>query len=872
MAEKQGQPDKGTEKAAGPERAAPPSVQELIAQRRAKLSAETASRKAGGDGVSLQDVLQQKAAKAEPSAGEEAPDGTPGGAPAGGEAFDGATVPADAQAFSLAGGPFGPVQAAPARQPLTQAMLVLNTFLLAAVGGVLLYLIARRPESPSAAEGAVKAVRAVREEQDGRAGSPQTRPAADANATANVAAALAAPSWAAAEAAYAKKDYDAALDRFSRLLLVSRRLPSEAPAGEFFQYRIGRCLWELGRLNQAREVLGRLQDSDTAAIRAAAGADLAVMDESGEQHLLARLSACGALAALAATEISSPLEADCDYLVARSLTEKVRSFHSSEPRVPWSRRDATDLFAGRSETEVRRLLEARILPGGPAQRGPVVAVRKTAEGWYLYARKAAIEDVLHQFATKAGRDLRWESVPPAVRRRPVSFTFRDVSEQRAFELACGAAGLLGRFTWDQVVVHDPQSLTSLSALKLVLTEEAISAWRRFPLRHGGDERVAEGQFALAVLYENSGDAVAAMKQYQLVGRQYPKSHELAPEALIRSAELRIQQLRDLAGARADLQDALDLHPNYRRIDRVYLMLGRFSAQSGQLEEAMTALLKLQTLDVPAESRRLACLELGDCCFRRGDYEQASQWLSRYLVAGKEAPERELVRAYLLLGRSEAARGNRAAAAAAFRRALAAKPLRDEYVEAVLDLTGILTDSEDYTAALATARRVETEPLSDTQRHRYLMAVSGLYRAMGLPDRGRAFLRKGGEVLTDGPMRASIAAEQARCLREEGDLRAARDVLWEVLGRLKGGPGAREASIDLAEICMEMDDAEQAVVLAREALKGSCPPATRRRGLEVLGRAYLRRRDYTQAARTLASLGAEAKTPQAPKPDAGGEGK
>lgn len=834
---------------------------EAIARRRAQLNAEVAKKKPG--------------AGTEPPESEEDPASVESKAPSAPEKpgralSEGAAPPAvnttapkpsptpAAAAPTAAALQAPPTAAQPVavRQPLTQIMLLVNTFLIAAVGGILVYVVTRKTDhTPSVAADAIKAVRAVGSESPSP-GGPDPGPAEPnqpAPAPQGTVATVMAPSWASAETAFAKRDYDQALERFSQLLLASRRVPAEAAAGEFFQYRIGQCFWQLGRVKQAREVLGRLQQSESAPIRAAANADLAHMDERAGQCLRTRTLACRALAALKAMEEVFDLEADCDYLMARALTEQVRSYHTSERRVPWSRQRTSDVFARRDEAGIRRLLDRQIASPGPARRGPTIEIERTAQGWRLAVHQAAVEDVVHQLASKAGRDVRWASVPPAVRRRLVSLHLLDVSEQRAFELTCGAAALLARFTWEQVVVHDPQSVASLVERKKLLGEAAVSAWRRFALRHSEDPRVPEGQFALAVLYEYADDVVAAMKQYQLVGRQYQDELRLAPQALIRSAELRIPGLRDFAGARADLQDVLDRYSGYAQVDRVYLLLGRFSMQAGQLDEAVKALRRLEDLDVSDTSRGAAYLELGDCHYRRGEYAEASRHLSKYLTGTEEHVGKSVVRAYLLLGRSEAAQAHRAAAAAAFRRALSARPLQDDYVEAILSLTEAQTEAEDYVGAMATIRRIENEELADAQRYRYLRTVATLYRSMGLPDRARAFLRQGGGSVRDRDLQARLAAEQARCLAEEGDLRGARDTLSEVLGRLNGGAAAREVSLDLAGICMRLLDYEQAIVLAREALRGACPAPARRRALKILGRAYLKTGKFRQAAEALTNL-------------------
>ncbi|MCD6304229.1 MAG: tetratricopeptide repeat protein [Planctomycetes bacterium] len=797
----------------------------------------------------------------------------------------------------------GQVVTVPAgRSVLSTAVLVMNTFLLAVIGGVLLYSLSHQSNKPSAAAAAVAAVEQVQRARAGQAeqagpvarsrpagrvrrarpagtGSGAGGPAADTAAGGKsaggasrtggaTAAAMEVPSWAAAESAYENKNYDAAAERYSRLLLASRSAPSEALCGDFYQYRLAQCIWQLGRAEQARRVLEKLRYSDSPAVRASAAAALARLAEADGRYLHSRMLAYQAIADLQALSDREALEADCDYIVARVVTSKVRTFHATGQVIPWSRVELTDMFAGRSEAAIRRMLETGAVRGG-ASGEPLIRISQASGAWNVLARNASLEDVLQQFSTASGLDVQWRQVPPPVRRRRVTFSFAALSQQRICELACGMAGLAAKFTWDHVVVYDPQGMESVAAQREFLSAEAIALWRRFALRHPKDRRVPESLFALGALYEWAGDVVAAMKQYQLLGRQYQQEQVLSPKALIRSAELRIT-LRDYAGARRDLQDVLDLHPHYPRSDEVQLTLGRVDVQSGRYEEAVRIFLRVYTLNNSSESRRAACLAIGECYWRQGDYPQASKWLCRYLTSAGGRPGGEVVRAYLLLGQSESARGNKSAAAEAFRRALALNPDHDDYVEAVLLLAQASTDEGDFIGALGTIRKIEQEKLSDRQRYRYLMVLSDLYRRMRLPDRARAILREKAVSLSDPHLRAKIAVEQARCLREAGDLIGARQGLTEALADLPAGLDAWKASLELADLCLQMHDSDQAAVVAREVLRGKCPEDIRRRAVELLGRAQLAKGQYDQAALTLASLSAASAQGKATSAKAGGK--
>ncbi len=76
---------------------------------------------------------------------------------------------------------------------------------------------------------------------------------------------------------------------------------------------------------------------------------------------------------------------------------------------------------------------------------------------------------------------------------------------------------------------------------------------------------------------------------------------------------------------------------------------------------------------------------------------------------------------------------------------------------------------------------------------------------------------------------------------------AYQLLTEALPRIESSALAHEATCDLAEICLKLGKAVEAITLARELLKLPCPPTVRRRASEALGAAYLLREDYSRAA-------------------------
>lgn len=792
-----------------------------------------------GGTVSLQEVISRKKAETVQALTAAA---APAAAPA-------AAAPATVAAVAVA-----PAEAPGRRTMVVAAMIILNTLLLAVVGGLLAFLLTHGRQAPSGAELALALMARP-------AAEPKTKPA-EPNATnflAEVEAPVAAmalsdlPSWAQAENAFALRDHKTALDRYGRLMLGSRSMPGEATSGEFFLFRVAECVWSLGRPEAAQKLLKKLTSAESPAVRGAAHAALAEMAEAEGELLAARTLAYRGTAALAVLETPLPLEADCEYIAARALTRKVNALYDSRQAVPWARLQRSDPFAGLAEPAARRLLEEGAAAGRSARAGVGgIKIEQVGQRWRLSAAKATVEDVLNQFAAAAGMNVQWASADAAARRRTVDVQIREMASQRVVEVVAGTAGLVARFAPERVTVHDAGSAGSLQDQQTVLGGEAESVWRRFALRYGGDARLGEGSFALAALHEWMGDKVSALRQYQFVAKQYTSQPRISPEALLRSATIRTD-LRDYAGAEQDLLELLDVFPQYPRSADVYAKLGRLKSLVGKPAEALTLLSRVLTFDVTPDVRRETMLAASDCCFAKGDYDAACHWMSELLGQKGELSQEAVVEACGRLGQFEAARGNHNAAIGAYRRALQSSPSRSKYVELVLGVARSHQAAGDPVGSLRVLGRLNGQDMSPDRLADWLMQLSSAYRAMNLPDRARLAIRKHGGAVTDTALQSRLVLEQARCLAEEGELAAARQAMTEALAKMGGSEEARAASLDLAELCLKMSDAGQAIILAEDTLRAKCSDEQRRRALELMGRAHLARNEYEKAVRALSAM-------------------
>ncbi|MBS3820293.1 MAG: tetratricopeptide repeat protein [Planctomycetes bacterium] len=668
------------------------------------------------------------------------------------------------------------------------------------------------------------------------------------------------PAWRNAEAAFHKQDYTTARHLYEDLALKCRQAPSEKLLRDYFTLRIAQCLRRTGNMAEARGLFEQVSQSLSPVVRAMGYYGRAAMDLADQRFLAARMNGCRAAGALASLQRETPLTVDCDFLINRALTEKVRTFRSTERFTNWPSDVPSDPFAGLTREQLRELLAEGSSRMAPPMLGPEFKAQRIAgrDGvWQVRAAEVTVEEALNQFGAQADRDVRWVGVDAKVRKRPVDLYCAEVGTQRYCEIAAGSVGLISRFTLEQVLVHDPMNEASANAQMELIAREAISAWRLFFLRHPRESRVPLGHFAIAAISEWRGEDVGAMREYELLARRFEAS-DVAPTALLRSATIKLK-VHDQAGARRDLNDLLDLYPDHPGIAAVYLLLGKATEEANQLNDAALLYERLYHRNFSPESRCEAAYGAGRCHYERGSYEQASTWLARYLALLDQSRGLDYTRGYFLLGRAEAVQGNYSVAAQAFQRGLAGAPEESERVDALLDLTTVRINQERYVMALGVLQRLDREQIAPAQIVRHVGLLSRICREIGIIDRARSYLRMELSRCENPQTRAMVGLELARCHIAGRDYGAARKLLTEIMRDLPDGEPVFDASAMLAEACLKLGEPDQAISVAEPILKRDVTPSVKRRLRRVLGEAWLNKDNYAKATACFAGadLGAQA---------------
>ncbi len=658
--------------------------------------------------------------------------------------------------------------------------------------------------------------------------------------------------WQMAEATYRQGDYATALVQFRHLSEAIQADSEWVFFSDFFRLRVALCLIEMGRSTAAQNDLAQVLESRSPVLRATAIYHAAILDLGAGRFMRARTRGYMALASLGAMKQRVALAGDIDFMIARALTDKALSFHSTAIAVEWGDH-WTDPLSGLDDVELTAMLRDGMGREGSAGLGAVVTRAedgKIGSRWSVVCSGSELEALLHRLGSASQANIRWESVDPKARQRAVTLSAWALPASRLVEIASGSAGLIARFTGEEIIINDPFSGDSLERQRDLIIREGMSAWRRLFLRHRDGPHLAIGHFALASLYECSGDLAGAMREHLMTYRRFPKD-AIAPASLLGSARLRIELL-DYAGARNDLLELLNSYPDSGSIEEIYQSLGDATFRVGLWEEAIHAYSKLYFLGLSDESRMAASLGCGRCYFASGSYEDADKWLVRYIeIAGKSGED--LAEAYYLLGRARQAMGLMDEAAAAQYCALAAEPSVELRADIVLTVAGLEADRDELVRAAGVLESLDVRRLTGDQAFEYLLLYSRVHRTMGITERALVFLKKNRDMVTEPQQRARVNVELARCHADLGELKKAQQLLSTALLTMAPGAEAQVAALELAEACLKTDDVAGAIALADRVARIETSDEIHRRARNILGQAYLINQNYNAAVQVLSGL-------------------
>jgi len=670
-------------------------------------------------------------------------------------------------------------------------------------------------------------------------------------------------SWQQAREAFRRGDYRRALAAFSQLQTqLAQTLSQGRKAGCISSYitlRIGQCLLRSGDRN-GREHLERVAADwcPSPAVRAIANLELARLHEADGDWMRARTRAYLALSVAAALYEDEAFTRQCDYLIARVLTNRALAFYSPSEPVPWSHEEGCDPLVGLSQQQLgRQLLEGcdQLVDATMIARIGKPTDEPTSPGFSACCWRTPLEVFFEAFATRGKFELSWSGVSNGARHRQITLYVPDATDLRICEIAAGSVGLIARFTGKDVIIADPQACQTVGQRRELLVKETRSAWRRVLLAHSDDPRAAQGHFALALLSELDSQPLEAMAEYGLIADRYASS-AVAPLSLLRCAKLLIE-LKNYSGAAERLNSLLDRYPHCAQVGDAYAALGQAVMASGRYDEAFKIFKKLYFLDLSASSRRFASAKAGMCMFRMARFEESIKWLNEYLnLRGNRGAGDpiDIIDVYMTLARSYEQIGDASAAIKLFA-ATSRFAVGSTRNEAILELARVFWKGGQPGRAVAVLERVPLDQLTDQQKFTHLSLMGEIYSGIGLPEAAIRTLRNGMRVVKSPSLRSRLGLKLAECYRMSRQPQRAYEILSEVAAALPPGPEAAGATYQLAEISIQLGQPQRAAA-ALEGLEISQLQQHKPEALSVLAKAYLQAGRYDRAVAILSRSGRE----------------
>lgn len=667
-----------------------------------------------------------------------------------------------------------------------------------------------------------------------------------------------------ADKLYLGRNFEEAADTYEKLY---RRLPAtdeNRPLRDFLLLRMALCHKNSGNIPQADSMFRAVSLSRLPILRALARYHQSAVLVDRKRYLEAASKACQTIALIEVIDYdrkwNSAVRQQCWFLVAEVMTRHLLALSDADVDLPpplWSRHPDIDPFVNMDEPQLRIFLTAGTEKLDEALLGPQirgVSDKAATRHWSVTCNGASIEELLARFATNAGLNVRWADnggTAPAednIRRRPVYLHLATATAQQVVATAAGSVGLLTRMDdAGNVNVLDPASYSSLADHTKLLTDESISLWQRFLLTCENDQRVPNAHFALGLLQAVRGQFDEAIAEYKLVANRFGK-HALAPYALLHSGRLKVR-LRDYIGAHNDLKQLVALYPETELSDQACLYLADATMKAGLYEEATGLYRKVYSLGLSVESQTESAWGAGRCFYETRNYEEAAQWLNRYITLARDQNRPGFHAACLLLGKTYLTLHKPQQAHAALNLALKGDLSRQQHVETIAILVKTYVEQELYIEALHTLESTGGWQLSQQEMIELLLLQTQVLRSIGLTDRAITLLAEKGQFLPNPEMKGSVALELARCYADAGDLERARKTLSEALTLVEPGGLARQIGCELARTCLRLDQPAQAASVCSQLL-GHTAGADKQPIQELLADAYRAQGRYDQAVATL----------------------
>ncbi len=660
-------------------------------------------------------------------------------------------------------------------------------------------------------------------------------------------------SLASAEELFTKQNYSQAFYIYEKLdENLTTNIPSDKLLSDYLHLKMALSLDKYKGDIESKKYFEVATSSSSPFVKALANYHLAFKQIKSGKYLQARQSAYQTLGLIECFRefIDTEFEADCYFIVCESLTREVLAINNRSTELPadgWTSGIEFHNFVPKQQEQLREILAAGM---EEISQGSIIPKVFSTEHTHIgtrysaIAKNAPIEEILEKTASTAGQNIDWMETSKNQTSVPVTIYSSNITAELIAENTAGAAGLIARFDIPTIKIFNPESYNSLDLQKELLTQEAISVWRRFSMRYRNDERVANASYCGAVMLDCIGLADSAINHYNRTASHYVHS-SVAPYALLNSAKLRIQ-LMDYSGAE---QDLTQLVMQYRQSDianEAYLELARASMSSGHYGQAVKSFVRLYNTDISEHVRAKAALGAGQCYFELKDFEQANQWLTN-CVKYDGSVDIDYTPVYLLLGKSKIETREFDQASAALKNSLKGNLPNEESVNILIELAVVHTRQGNYISAMDTIESVDVENLPQELMVETVIAKSYILRSSELASSSIPSLRNYLAFISDLKLRSKMSFELAKCYYDSLDYKSACDELMNALNEPASMEQANDISLYLGKVYIKLGSYQDCIDICNNLLEMENRSDIRKEVFKLLGDSYSKLEDYKMAA-------------------------
>jgi tetratricopeptide (TPR) repeat protein len=255
---------------------------------------------------------------------------------------------------------------------------------------------------------------------------------------------------------------------------------------------------------------------------------------------------------------------------------------------------------------------------------------------------------------------------------------------------------------------------------------------------------------------------------------------------------------------------MELYPDTELSDQACLHLADATMKAGLYEEAGGWYRKVYNLGLSGAAQTESAWGAGRCFYETGRYEEAAEWLNRYIALARDRSRPPFSAACLLLGQAYLALHQPSQAQAALRLALRGELSHQQHVQTIAVLVKTYLEQGLSLEALGVLENTGGWQLSQQEAVELALLRAQALRSIGLVEKAIGLLQEKSQYLPHPELQAKVALELARCQIAGDHLEPARRTLGPVFETVEPGPLAGQIGRELALVCLRLGQTAQAV--------------------------------------------------------------